>query len=171
TPVLQTFSTHLKDTMAAGGPKAREMENQILFGSVLWASAATFASMNIVENAGAGSKGQRNVEKSVNGTGYAIVLDDGTRYNIRKLDPYARPLLIMARIRDVFEYGDEKTQTELMASLTLATVKSMVEMPTLTGMNQAAALFDEDSAGDAARKFGTNYATSMMPYHRLIKEF
>ena len=170
TPALQLFSTHLKDTMAAGGKQAREMENQILFGSVVWASAATLAGMSIVQNSGAGSKGQRNVDNSVNKTGYAIVLDDGTRYNIRKGDPYARPLLIMARMKDVFEYGDEKAQSELMASLTLATVKSMAEMPTLTGVNQMAALFDEQSAGNAAQKFGTNYATSFMPYVRLVKE-
>ena len=133
TPVLQMFSKTMRDTMEAGGPRAREMENKILFGTVLWASAATMAMTNMTSNSGSGSKGQRNVEKAVNGTGYAIVLDDGTRYNIRKGDPYAKPLLIMARIKDVFEYGDEKEQSELIGSLVVATIKSMAEMPTLTG--------------------------------------
>ena len=170
TPVLQMFSKTMRDTMEAGGPRAREMENKILFGTVLWASAATMAMTNMTSNSGSASKGQRNVEKAVNGTGYAIVLDDGTRYNIRKGDPYAKPLLIMARIKDVFEYGDEKEQSELMGSLVVATIKSMAEMPTLTGAGDIVALLDEQSAGDAVTKFGNNYATSFMPYTRMIRE-
>jgi len=170
TPVLQMFSKTMKDTMEAGGPRAREMENKILFGSVLWASAATMSMTNMTSNSGSASKGQRNVEKSVNGTGYAIVLDDGTRYNIRKGDPYAKPLLIMARIKDVFEYGDEKEQSELIGSLVVATIKSMAEMPTLTGAGDVIALLDEQSPSDAVTKFGNNYATSFMPYTRMIRE-
>lgn len=170
TPALQNFSTHVKQTLESGGPKAREMENQLLLSSMIWASAATAASLNIVSNEGAGSKGQRNVDAAINGTGYAVIGPDGKRYNIRKGDPYARPFLIMARIKDVFEYGDEKTQAELMAALTLATAKAMTEMPTLTGMNQLAELFDEQSAEFAAKKFGANYGTSLLPYTRLIRE-
>lgn len=170
TPVLQMFSQTMRETMAAGGPRAREMENKILFGSVVWASAASFAALNMVSNSGSGSRGQRNVDSAIDGTGYAIVLDDGTRYNIRKGDPYAKPFLIMARMKDVFEYGDEQKQTELMTSLVIATAKSMAETPTLTGMSQIADLLDERSAGNALKKFGTNYATSFLPYVRLIKE-
>jgi hypothetical protein len=170
TPVLQMFSKTMKDTMQAGGPRAREMENKILFGSVLWASAATMSMMNMTSNSGSGTKGQRNIQSSVDGTGYAIVLDDGTRFNIRKGDPYAKPFLIMARIKDVFEYGDEKEQSELMGSLVVATIKSMAEMPTLTGAGDVVALLDEQSAGDAVTKFGNNYATSFMPYTRMIRE-
>ena len=170
TPVLQMFSKSMHDTMKAGGPRAREMENKILLGSVMWATAASFAAMNMVSNTGSGSRGQRNVDAAIDGTGYAIVLDDGTRYNIRKGDPYAKPLLILARMKDVFEYGDEKKQSDLMVSLVIATAKSMSEMPTLTSFNQITDLLDERSAGNAAKKFGTNYATSYLPYVRFVKE-
>jgi hypothetical protein len=52
----------------------------------------------------------------------------------------------------------------------VATIKSMAEMPTLTGAGDIVALLDEQSAGDAVTKFGNNYATSFMPYTRMIRE-
>ena len=169
TPVLQNFSKSMRDTIEAGGTGAREMENKILFGSVLWASAATMSMTNMTYNAGSGSKGQQNVQKAADGTGYAIVLDDGTHYNIRKGDPYAKPFLIMARIKDVFEYGDEKEQGELMAALIVATAKSMAEMPTLTGVSDITDLLNYNPQ-DALKKFGTNYASSFLPYTRMVRE-
>ena len=173
TPLLQVASKEIRE-MLNGTPAQRgTAEAALAMGTAMWAMAAGMATGGMLTGAGAQDRGRKNVAMGNDVLPHSIVHEDGSSTSIRRYDPFSRFMLTMGIVHDTFKYQDEQSQKELYAELAVGTARSLISMPSLTGVSQLFdTLGDPNTKGMATK--GEAYAAktlaAFMPYYRLYEE-
>jgi hypothetical protein len=177
TPVIQNFTSRLRDKIAAGGREAAEAEAAIHISTMVMASATLLAFTDMMEGPGPlqpGSavkvdKGKSMVARGAGIQPYSVIIDSetGERVQINRLDPYARQFTLMAKVKDIYKYGTKADQDAVLSGLVAAFAVNFAEMSSLSGIKEALEIFQSDkSLGQAVgRKAG-----SFVPYFRLMND-
>lgn len=168
TPVLQTFTSEIRDKIAKGGRDAAEAEATLHMGSLITASALLAAIQYDPESSGTGNKGKDLVRRGAGIERNSVqISEDGTAIGINKLDPLARFYTMAAKIKDIYKFGEKEDQDAIAAALLYAFGKNFAEMGSMTGVKQ---MFDAFDGPAPTQRYVADKLGSFIPYFRALND-
>ena len=173
TPILQNTSNELKQMLASPNPAVRNRALMIMnVGTTMWAGAFMMAGQDRLQGDGMIDYAQTNTTSTSAGKLADSVqfTEDGQRYGFRKLDPYSRPLRIVAAAMDAVRNGDAAQAMEHYALIAGATMKALIDMPTTQGITMIADVIQDNTGGSGIGKLADKKLQSSYPYARLFGE-
>lgn len=176
TPGLSLLSKRFREDLMAGGQKAAEAEAGLYLGSMLWTAAILGTTFEYVNGAGpvtpkgTPDKGRGDVQKLGGNMPNSILVDPetGKRVDLRRADPFTKPMVIMGSVHDVIRYGTSEEHQELIAALALTTAKSLLDNPAMSGLKEVVDSLDSPDgfSGVLQRRVG-----SFVPLFRLMRNW
>lgn len=174
TPVLQYFSRELKDKLESPDPKvASEAQAAMAIGSAMWAGVFMMAGSGMIIGKAPEDRGRAAAEGLRDDYLPYSLRIDGKVYNVRRLDPAARFMMVAGSIHDTIMYENDATMLEEFSKYSLGAVKTILEIPTLQGIKGVANFLGDDKkeSGDTVRKGVLRHLQGYMPYYRFVEEF
>jgi hypothetical protein len=169
TPLLQMTSKELTSMLQSPDPVIRGKGEMILtVSTTFWASAIMLSMKASLQGPGSSDyRKQKTQETAGDSLPYSLEVD-GERIQIRKGDPYAYFYMMIGALGDTFRYGSPEKQQQLFATVTMATVNSIMSKGTLTGLGDIYNAFNQGE--DGLEKYAENRTKAMVPFARFVRD-